>query len=488
MAFGHHNTKRTKFFIASDVHPQTIDVIKTRASGVGVEVVVGNPQTADFASGQFCGVLVQYPSTYGAVDVPGLTLVAERAKSSKTVVIAATDLLALTLLKAPGELGADICVGSAQRFGVPMGFGGPHAGFLACKDDHKRRMPGRVIGVSIDAQGNRALRMAMQTREQHIRRDKATSNICTAQALLANMAAMYAVYHGPEGLKRIATRVRTLAGVIVAGLKGAGYEVNKGSAEYFDTLTVSLKKGQTAEGILAAGVAAGFNLRQIDATTVGISVDEQTNRQHIDAVFSVFGVKNANLDALAAGVAPVSAAAARTSAYLTHPVFNTHHSETQLLRYIHKLQAKDLSLTTSMISLGSCTMKLNATSEMIPVTWPEFANMHPFSPPNQTVGYQEMISSLSTWLASITGFAAVSVQPNSGAAGEYAGLMAIRAYLQSKNEGHRNVCLIPISAHGTNPASAVMAGMKVVVVASDEKGNVDMADLKAKVRSGWLGW
>jgi glycine dehydrogenase len=488
MAFGHHNTKRTKFFVASDVHPQTLDVVKTRADGVGVTVDVGNPATANLDSGEYCGILVQYPSTYGAVDAPGLAAVVSRAKPSKTVVIAASDLLALTLIKSPGELGADITVGSAQRFGVPMGFGGPHAAFLACRDEHKRRMPGRVIGVSVDAQGGRALRMAMQTREQHIRRDKATSNICTAQALLANMAAMYAVYHGPEGLRKIATRVRTLAGTLAAGLRRAGYTVNGAApgathgagADFFDTLTVKVKAGHTADGVLAAAVARGVNLRRIDASTVGVSVDETTTREHLAAILDAFGASAAALDADAAAVPAVGAAAARATPYLTHPVFNTHHSETQLLRYIARLQAKDLSLAHSMISLGSCTMKLNATSEMIPVTWPEFANMHPFSPADQTAGYREMIDSLSTWLAAITGFAAVSVQPNSGAAGEYAGLMAIRAYLQATGNGHRNVCLIPVSAHGTNPASAVMAGMKVVVVASDDKGNIDMADLKAK--------
>jgi glycine dehydrogenase len=482
MAFGHHNTKRTKFFVASDVHPQTLDVVKTRAEAIGLDIVVGDPAAADFAGSDFCGVLVQYPSTYGAVDAPGLASIAARAKSTKTVVVCATDLLSLTLLKAPGEVGADICVGSAQRFGVPLGFGGPHAGFLACRDDHKRRMPGRVIGVSVDAQGNRALRMAMQTREQHIRRDKATSNICTAQALLANMAAMFAVYHGPEGLKAIATRVRNQAGTLAAALRGAGYAVGGAtpSADFFDTLTVTLRAGESADTVLAAAAKAGYNLRRVNDTTVGISVDERTTREHLTGLLKAFGVVKPNLDALAATVPALSSGAARTSAYLTHPVFNTHRSETQLLRYIAKLQGKDLSLAQSMISLGSCTMKLNATSEMIPITWPEFADIHPFAPPEQAKGYKEMIDTLSTWLASITGFAAVSVQPNSGAAGEYAGLMAIRAYLRSTGQGHRNVCLIPVSAHGTNPASAVMAGMKVVVVNSDDKGNVDLEDLRAK--------
>ena len=492
MAFGHHGTKRVKFFVASDVHPQTLDVVRTRAEGVGIEVVVGEASAARAAAleadGGFCGALLQYPSTRGALDAEGLRAFAARCAASKAVVCVATDLLALTLVTPPGELGADICVGSAQRFGVPMGFGGPHAAFMACRDEHKRRMPGRVIGVSIDAQGNRALRMAMQTREQHIRRDKATSNICTAQALLANMAAMYAVYHGPRGLAEIAARVRALTGATAAALAGAGFVVSEGRAAagaFFDTITVALPPSRPAAAVLSAAEAAGFNLRGLDAATVAMSLDERTSAAHMGALLkAAFGVDagagGARLEALAAKVAPLPAGLARTSAYLTHPVFNSHHSETQLLRYIHRLQAKDLSLANSMISLGSCTMKLNATSEMVPVTWPAFANMHPFAPPAQAAGYAELVRTLSDWLARITGFAAVSVQPNSGAAGEYAGLMAIRAYLRSKGQTQRDVCLIPVSAHGTNPASAVMAGMRVVVVASDAKGNVDLADLTAK--------
>jgi glycine dehydrogenase len=383
------------------------------------------------------------------------------------------------------SLGASIVVGSAQRFGVPPGFGGPHAGFLSCKKDYQRRMPGRVMGVSIDSAGNPALRMAMQTREQHIRRDKATSNICTAQALLANMAAMYAVYHGPEGLKAIASRVHALASVLALSLREGGFSVHgttsaSAAPTFFDTITVTVP---SSEEVVAAALAAGINIRTIDAKTVGISCDEKTTREHLSALLGAFGVRKSpeTLSAAAEklnGLLP--AATARTSPVLAHPIFNTHHSESQLLRYIHRLQAKDLSLTYSMIPLGSCTMKLNATSEMVPITWPEFTDVHPFAPPAQAAGYEEMISSLSSWLARITGFAAVSVQPNSGAAGEYAGLLAIRAYHESRGEPHRNVCLIPVSAHGTNPASAVMAGMKVVVVASDDEGNVDMADLKAK--------
>jgi len=487
LAFGQHNTKRTKFFVASDVHPQTIDVMRTRASGVDIEIVVGDAAKADFSNGDFFAVMLQYPNTYGSADASGVATIAASAAKSKTLTIMSTDLLSLTLLKSPGELGADIVVGSAQRLGVPMGFGGPHAAFLACRDEFKRRMPGRIMGVSIDAQGKRALRMALQTREQHIRRDKATSNICTAQALLANMAAMYAVYHGPEGLKQIASRIHTLAGTADSALRAAGYTVHgvssagAPSAVYFDTLRVGLRKGQTSAKVAAAAEAAGMNLRVIDGTTVGIAFDEAKTQDDLARLLAVFGAgAGADLPALARAVPSLPASAARTSAYLTLPVFNSHRSESQLLRYIYKLQSKDVSLAYSMISLGSCTMKLNATSEMIPITWPSFANMHPFVPPAQAAGYKEMIDGLSVDLSRITGFSAVSVQPNSGAAGEYAGLMAIRSYLRSIGQGQRNVCLIPVSAHGTNPASAVMAGMRVVVVGSDAMGNVDAADLATK--------
>ena len=477
------NTSRSKIFVSTGVHPQTIDVVKTRARGVGIQVVVGDETAANFSAGDFAGCLLQYPTTQGVLDAAGVRAVAAKAAASQTIVVIASDLLALTLATEPGALGASIVVGSAQRFGVPPGFGGPHAGFLACKKEYQRRMPGRVMGVSIDSAGNPALRMAMQTREQHIRRDKATSNICTAQALLANMAAMYAVYHGPVGLKNIAGRVHALADLLATGLRSGGFALHGGampSPAFFDTISVTVK---SADAAVAAALKVGINIRKIDSVTVGISCDEKTTKEHIVDLLTSFGVKSspAILDAGAAkmtGLLPSSVA--RASPVLTHPIFNTHHSETQLLRYINKLSAKDLSLTTSMIALGSCTMKLNATSEMIPITWPEFTDVHPFAPRAQWQGYEDMIASLSLWLARITGFAAMSMQPNSGAAGEYAGLLAIRAYHASRGEVHRNVCLIPVSAHGTNPASAVMAGMKVVIVKSDHEGNIDMADLKAK--------
>ena len=483
------NSTRSKIFISKGVHPQTIDVVTTRAAGVGIEVVVGDENSVDLSTSEFAGVLLQYPATNGVLDAASVKAVAEKAAATKTIVIVASDLLALTLAVEPGALGASIVVGSAQRFGVPTGFGGPHAGFLACKKDFQRRMPGRIMGVSIDSAGNPALRMAMQTREQHIRRDKATSNICTAQALLANMAAMYAVYHGPEGLKAIASRVHALAAALASELRTGGFVVHghggssksgSGAPAFFDTITVTVK---SADAAVASALAKGINIRRIDATTVGISCDEKTTKEHVSALLSSFGLRTSTvqLDAFAATITGgLDTPVARLSPVLAHPIFNTHHSETQLLRYINKLQSKDLSLATSMIALGSCTMKLNATSEMIPITWPEFTDVHPFAPRAQWQGYEDMISSLSLWLARITGFAAMSMQPNSGAAGEYAGLLAIRAYHNSRGDKHRNVCLIPVSAHGTNPASAVMAGMKVVVVKSDDEGNVDMVDLKAK--------
>ncbi|MBW8781309.1 MAG: aminomethyl-transferring glycine dehydrogenase [Verrucomicrobia bacterium] len=457
------------FFVSEKCHPQTIDIVKTRATPLGIDVVVGDHQTFQPTTGLF-GALVQYPDTTGDIHDFEAFFAAAHAVGAFTIV--ATDLLALTLLRAPGEFGADVAVGSAQRFGVPMGFGGPHAAFLATKDAFKRQMPGRLVGVSKDAQGDPAMRLALGTREQHIRRDKATSNICTAQVLLAVMASMYAVYHGPEGLKKIARRVNALTVLLARGLKAAGLTVN--AHPVFDTLTVS---GLDAAKIHAAAHAKHVNLRAVDAHVVGISLDETTSLEHVTELLGLFGAK---LPALETAVAGFSAPFARATTFLTAGVFNTHHTEHEMLRYIKRLEAKDLSLTHSMISLGSCTMKLNATSEMFPVSWPEFGRLHPFAPAAQTRGYAQLFKDLETWLAEITGFAAVSLQPNAGSQGEYAGLLVIRAYHESRGEGHRNICLIPTSAHGTNPASAAMCGFKVVPVACDANGNVDVTDLTAK--------
>ncbi|KAG5188674.1 glycine dehydrogenase [Tribonema minus] len=476
-SLGGHKCK--KFFVADDVHPQSLALVRTRGGAIGLDIIVGDPDSVDFSAGDFCGALVQYPSTFGAVkDYAAFT---ERVHAGKALVVAATDLMALTLIRPPGEWGADIAVGSAQRFGVPMGFGGPHAAFMATSEKYARRMPGRIIGVTIDSRGKPALRMAMQTREQHIRRDKATSNICTAQALLANMAASYGVYHGPEGVKAIATRIHGMAKTTATALSQAGFKVS--SAPYFDTFTVDVaSKGKDAAAVAGKAASLGVNVRVVDSATVGLSFGEAHTKDDVEALLGAFGVEASALDAAAAAAAGsgVDAAFARATPYMTHPVFNTHHSETQMLRYLKSLENKDLSLNTSMISLGSCTMKLNATSEMIPITWPEFANIHPFAPPSQWPGYMELIDTLNRDLAEITGFAAVSAQPNSGAQGEYAGLLCIREYHISRGDHHRNICLIPVSAHGTNPASAVLSGMKVVVVKSDEAGNVDFEDLKAK--------
>jgi glycine dehydrogenase len=397
-------------------------------------------------------------------------------------VAVATDLLALTLLAAPGEWGADIVVGNSQRFGVPFGFGGPHAAFMACRDAYKRSMPGRLIGVSIDAQGNPAYRLTLQTREQHIRREKATSNICTAQVLLAVMASMYAVYHGPEGLTRIARRTHRLAAILAAALRKAGVQVG---GDFFDTLHVT---GVHADEIHAKARAAGINLRAIDSDSVGISLDETTTRADVVALAAVFGAQ-ADVDALDASTADaLPAGLLRQSAFLTHPVFNTHHSEHELLRYLRALADKDLAMDRTMIPLGSCTMKLNATAEMIPVTWPEFSHIHPLAPADQALGYKELIDTLEAMLVECTGYDAVSLQPNSGAQGEYAGLLAIRAYHRSRGEGHRDICLIPESAHGTNPASAQMCGMKVVVTKTDANGNVDVEDIRPTPRSTATAW
>jgi glycine dehydrogenase len=474
--------KRSVFFVAEDCHPQTVEVVKTRAGAIGVDVRVGDPAAVDFAAGDLFGVLLQYPTTDGrVVDYAPL---AEQAHAAGALVVVAADLLALALLRPPGEFGADIAVGSAQRFGVPMGYGGPHAAFLATREEHKRQLPGRIIGVSRDRRGKTALRMAMQTREQHIRREKATSNICTAQVLLAVMASMYAVYHGPEGLKAIARRVHALAAALAEGLRHLGCAV--GREPFFDTLRVGTGE-RSADEILAAAEARGINLRKLGERVVGIALDEAATARDVEDLFLVFGGDHAtgpSAERLAEGAdLGIPAPHARRSDYLTHPVFNAFHTEHEMLRYIKRLDSRDLSLATSMIPLGSCTMKLNATAEMVPVTWPEIGAIHPFAPVRQTVGYQELFRSLEAWLNEITGFAACSLQPNAGSQGEYTGLMVIRAYHHARGDRHRDVCLIPVSAHGTNPASAVMAGLKVVVVACDEGGNVDLGDLRAKAEA-----
>jgi len=468
-------------FVAEDCHPQTIAVVRTRAEPLGIDVHVGPASSMDFAKQALFGVLVQYPATDGVIrDYAPL---ATQTHEAGALLIVAADLLSLVLLRAPGEFGADVAIGSSQRFGVPIGFGGPHAAFLATKDEFKRHMPGRIIGISKDAEGRRAYRMALQTREQHIRREKATSNICTAQVLLAVMASMYAVYHGPEGLKQIAQRVHALTVLLALGLRRLGADI--GSEPFFDTLRVKLAPG-TRQTLLVAARAQRINLRQYDDNSVGIALDETTLARHLGRLFAVFALGRPvpfTIETLARDAKyGYDAPHARTSAFLQQDVFNTHHTEHEMLRYVHRLQDKDLTLATSMIPLGSCTMKLNGSSEMAPVTWPEFARLHPFAPREQTEGYAELFGRLEQWLCEVTGFAAVSLQPNSGAQGEYTGLLAIRAYHKSRNETHRNVCLIPVSAHGTNPASAAMAGFKVVAVACDDKGNVEVADLKKKAQ------
>ncbi|MEO7495217.1 MAG: aminomethyl-transferring glycine dehydrogenase, partial [Massilia sp.] len=465
------------FYVADDVLPQTREVIETRAAPIGVEVRSVAAAEIDQLSEPCFGVLLQYPGVNG--DVRDYRAAVERLHAAGAMVVVAADLLALTLLTPPGEWGADVVVGNSQRFGVPLGFGGPHAGYLATRDAFKRSMAGRLVGVTIDAQGNQAYRLALQTREQHIRREKATSNICTAQVLLAVMASMYAVYHGPAGLTRIARRVHRFTAILAARLASLGFTL--ANTTYFDTLTVVT--GQ-AEALHAAALAQGVNLRRIDAGHIGISLDETTTREDIATLLAIFGGKApaadevAKLDAAADDAFP--AALARTSAFLSHPTFNRYHAEHEMLRYLRSLADKDLALDRTMIPLGSCTMKLNATSEMIPVTWPEFSNIHPFAPDAQTVGYRAMIDQLEAMLCALTGYAAVSLQPNAGSQGEYAGLLVIEAYHQSRGEGHRNICLIPSSAHGTNPATANMVGMQVVVTACDANGNVDLADLRAK--------
>ena len=466
-------SKSTLFLVDENCHPQTLAVVQTRAEALGLEVRVGHVSSL-LATTDCFAALVQYPASTGSLQ--HWQDAASQAHARGALLCVATDLLALTLLKPPGEWGADIVVGNTQRFGVPFGFGGPHAAFLACKEGFKRSMPGRLVGVSVDAQGKPAYRLTLQTREQHIRREKATSNICTAQVLLAVMASMYAVYHGPQGLKRIAQRVQRLTGILAAGLQTAGLKIN---STYFDTLTVS---GVVAAEVHERARNQQINLRVIAEDCVGISLDETTTRADVESLWQVLGVQAqvALLDAKIPDNPGIPESLRRSSDYLTHPVFNTHHSETEMLRYLRQLSDKDLALDRTMIPLGSCTMKLNATAEMIPVTWPEFAQIHPLAPAQQTLGYQTLIAELEQMLCECTGYDAVSLQPNSGAQGEYAGLLAIRAYHRARGEGHRKVCLIPESAHGTNPASAQLCGMEVVVVACDQDGNVDLIDLRAK--------
>ncbi|WP_371188739.1 aminomethyl-transferring glycine dehydrogenase [Thalassotalea maritima] len=472
------NKKCNNFFIANNVYPQTIDVVKQRAEMFGFDIIEGD--AADVVNHDVFGALLQYPGAEGEiVDIAPLIAAVQ---ANKGVVAVAADIMALTLLKAPGELGADVVIGSSQRFGVPMGYGGPHAAFFTTKDKHKRSLPGRIIGVSKDTRGKDALRMAMQTREQHIRREKANSNICTAQVLLANMAAFYAIYHGPKGLKTIANRINRFANILALGTAQKGLPALH--ANFFDTLTFAV---ENKDAIVARALAANVNLRTDVDGKVSVSLDETTTREHVAKLFDILlgeghGLDVAELDAavIAKGESSIPAELVRESAILSHPVFNSYHSETEMLRYIKKLENKDLALNHSMISLGSCTMKLNATAQMIPVSWPEFANMHPFAPLDQAQGYSEMINELGDWLVELTGYDNISMQPNSGAQGEYAGLIAIHKYHESRGDSHRNICLIPSSAHGTNPASAQMVGMKVVVTACDKDGNVDLEDLRAK--------
>jgi glycine dehydrogenase len=472
-------SKSNRFFVDSACFPQTIDVIRTRAGYFGFELVFGAPQ--DAAQHELFGAIFQYPNEQGGICDLSAPIAA--LKSQGGVAAVATDLMALVLLKSPGAMGADIAFGSAQRFGVPMGFGGPHAAFYATRDEHKRSVAGRIIGVSVDARGNTALRMALQTREQHIRREKANSNICTSQVLLANMAGMYAVYHGPQGLTAIAERIHRLTAILAEGVRRAGIEVL--SKNFFDTLQINL--GARALTVYQAALTAGYNLRQVGSGIIGIAFNEKSTRDDVAVLIKLIAgitLDSDGLDALDQEMQQVDPALPkalrRTDAILTHPVFNRYHTEHEMLRYLKRLQNKDLALDHSMISLGSCTMKLNATSEMIPITWPEFSDIHPFAPIDQAQGYMEMIGSLQNALRAITGFDAISIQPNSGAQGEYAGIVAITRYHASRGEGARNICLIPKSAHGTNPASAQMCGLQIVIVDCDEHGNIDVADLTAK--------
>ncbi len=475
-------SKSDTFLVFGDTHPQTIEVLRTRAEPLGIAIELANSAEewqAAMDKGDFFGVLIQYPASSGWIVDWSKDADAIHAKGA--LVVFATDLLALTLLKSPGEMGADIVIGNTQRFGVPFGFGGPHAAFMACKDAFKRNMPGRLIGVSVDAEGNKAYRLTLQTREQHIRREKATSNICTAQVLLAVMASMYAVYHGPEGLTRIASRVNRLVSILSAGLAELGFERHHHNSA-FDT--ICLKVDDKADAIIARAASMGANLRKAWGDYVCISLDETTTREDIELLWKIFGGEGAKLPSIetldADAPSLIPDALRRSSDFLTHPVFNTHHSEHELLRYMRSLADKDLAMDRTMIPLGSCTMKLNATAEMIPVTWPEFGNLHPLAPADQAEGYKELIGGLEAMLVECTGYDTVSLQPNSGAQGEYAGLLAIRAYHASRGDEKRDVCLIPESAHGTNPASAQLCGMRVVVVACDRNGNVDVEDLRAK--------
>lgn len=469
----------SKFFVSNDCFPQTIDILKTRAIPVGIELVFGDHTDFTFTD-EFFGGLVQYPSGNGTVH--DFRALVESAHSVEAKIAVATDLMALVMLTPPGEWGADAVFGNSQRFGVPMGFGGPHAAFFATKEEFKRNIPGRIIGVSVDRSGKPALRMALQTREQHIKRAKATSNICTAQALLAVMASMYACYHGPKGLKRIAGNIHSTTVAFADAVNSIGYTVENNM--YFDTVKIALND-TSKDAIRAAAEERRVNIRYFESNHVGISIDETTGAKELENLIGAFAdakgtdAPTPNFN----GTSPISGDFSRTSDFLTHPTFNSYHSETEMMRYLKKLENRDLSLTHSMIPLGSCTMKLNAASELIPITWPEFANMHPFAPDNQTVGYREMIEELDRSLSEITGFHKVCMQPNSGAQGEYAGLMVIRAYHHSRGDHHRDIVLIPTSAHGTNPASAVMAGMKVVLVKCDDEGNIDVADLREKAEA-----
>ncbi|MEY2857559.1 MAG: hypothetical protein RLZZ74_1871 [Cyanobacteriota bacterium] len=478
MSYGVCKTKAKAFFIDAGCHPQTIEVVKTRALPLGIEVIVADYATFDFSTPIF-GALLQYPATDGTIN--DYRAFIEQVHEAQALATVAADILSLTLLTPPGEFGADIAVGSTQRFGVPLGYGGPHAAYFATKEQYQRQVPGRIVGVSQDVHGKPALRLALQTREQHIRREKATSNICTAQVLLAVIASMYGVYHGAAGIKAIASRIHLLTATLASGLRQLGYEVNNQS--FFDTIRVDTGENSAAD-LIQIAANNQINLRWLDSNAIGISLDETTTGEDLIHLWQIFaGSKDLpeNFSELInVQSATIQQQQLRTSPYLTDGVFNRYHSETELLRYLHQLETKDLSLTTSMIPLGSCTMKLNATAEMIPVTWAEFGNIHPFAPLEQTQGYQKLFKELEIWLGEITGFAGVSLQPNAGSQGEYAGLQVIRQYHQSRGEGHRNVCLIPESAHGTNPASAVMCGMKVVAVKCDRQGNIDLKDLQTK--------